>query len=175
MIAYNRLYEIANENYGLVTTKAAEALGVSNMALVMLAKRGRLLRVGRGVYRLDQFPQSEYDPYAITVAKAGEGAFLWGPSVIALDQLCPTDPKTIYVATPKRIRRVLGKGVIVKTGVKNSHVAYPHGIPAQSLPDAILSSKGLIMNERLRDAANNAKSLGLILTPDYENLIRELT
>ena len=57
MIAYNRLYEIANENYGLVTTKAAEALGVSNMALVMLAKRGRLLRVGRGVYRLDQFPQ----------------------------------------------------------------------------------------------------------------------
>ena len=63
----------------------------------------------------------------------------------------------------------------MKTCVKNSHAAYPHGIPAQSLPDAILSSKGLIMNERLKDAANNAKSLGLILTPDYENLIRELT
>ncbi len=175
MIAYDRLYEIACENYGLVTTKAAEALGVSNMALVMLAKRGRLVRVGRGVYRLGQYPQSEYDPYAITVAKAGEGTFLWGPSVIALDHLCPTDPKTIYVATPKRIRRALGQGVIVKTGVKNAHPAYPHGIPAQPLPEAILSCKGLIMNERLKEAANNAKNLGLILTSDHEDLIRKLT
>ena len=174
MISFNRIYEEASENYGLLTVKSAAALGVSNMALVMLAKRGRLIRVGRGVYRLDQYPHSEYDPYAIAVVRAGDDAFLWGPSVIALDQLCPTDPRTIYVATPRRIRRNLGEGVVVKNGLTNAHPAYPHGIPAQSLPEAILSSRGLIMDERLMDAANNARSQGLILNPDYENLVRKL-
>ncbi len=52
MSAYNTLYEEAAENYGLITTEMAERNGVSGMSLVMLERRGRLQRVGRGVYRL---------------------------------------------------------------------------------------------------------------------------
>lgn len=54
MSAYNTLYDEAAENYGLITTEMAERNGVSGMSLVMLERRGRLQRVGRGVYRQER-------------------------------------------------------------------------------------------------------------------------
>lgn len=174
MSAYEKIYEIAAENYGLISSKDAAKIGVSNMAMVMLEKRGRLLRVGRGVYRLEQFPASEYDPYANVVAKAGEGAFLWGPSVLAIDHLCPTDSATMYVGVPGRVRRALGRGVVVKNGQVNNSSSFPHGIPAQSIAEAIRSSRGLIMDSRLMEAADRAKELGLMLADEYRTIVEEL-
>ena len=175
MNAYNTLYDEAAENYGLITTQMAERNGVSGMSLVMLERRGRLRRVGRGVYRLEQHPETEYDSYATLVAKAGEGAFLWGPTVLALEHLCPTDPATLYVAVPRRIRRQLGRGVVVKNGAEDTSVKNLHGIASQSIEEAILASRGTIMDERLIEAANRAKEQGLILPEAHDHLIRELT
>ena len=174
MSAYNTLYDEAAENYGLITTDMAERNGVSSMSLVMLERRGRLQRVGRGVYRLEQHPATEYDNYATLVAKAGEGAFLWGPTVLALEKLCPTDSATLYVAVPGRIRRQLGRGVIVKNGANNASVKPLHGIPAQPIEEAIRASRGSIMDERLVEAANRAKEQGLLLSDAHERLIQEL-
>ena len=174
MNAYNTLYDEAAENYGLITTQMAERNGVSGMSLVMLERRGRLRRVGRGVYRLEQHPETEYDSYATLVAKAGEGAFLWGPTVLALENLCPTDPATLYVAVPGRIRRQLGRGVIVKNGAGNASIKPLHGIPAQPIEEAIRASRGSIMDERLVEAANRAKEQGLLLSDTHEQLIQEL-
>lgn len=174
MSAYNTLYDEAAENYGLITTAMAERYGVSNMSLVMLERRGRLQRVGRGVYRLEQHPATEYDSYATLVAKAGEGAFLWGPTVLAVEKLCPTDPAILYVGVPGRIRRQLGRGVIVKNGADNASVKPLHGIPAQPIEEAIRSSRGIIMDARLVEAANRAKEQGLLLSDIREQLIQEL-
>ena len=174
MNAYNRLYDEAAENYGLITTEMAERNGVSGMSLVMLERRGRIRRVGRGVYRLDQHPATEYDAYATLVAKAGKGAFLWGPTVLAMEKLCPTDPAVLYVAVPGRIRRQLGRGVVVKNGADTSKVKPLHGIPSQTIGDAIRSSCGIIMNGRLIDAANRAREQGLLLADTCEQLIQEL-
>lgn len=174
MNTYNTLYDEAAENYGLITMAMAERNGVSGMSLVMLERRGRLQRVGRGVYRLTQHPTTEYDRYATLVARAGEGAFLWGPTVLALENLCPTDPAVLYVAVPGRIRRQLGRGVIVKNGADASCVKQLHGIPAQSIEEAIRASRGIIMDERLTDAANRAKEQGLILPNTHKQLIKEL-
>ena len=174
MSVYNTLYDEAAENYGLITTDMAERYGVSGMSLVMLERRGRLQRVGRGVYRLGQHPATEYDSYATLVAKAGKGAFLCGPTVLALEKLCPTDPATLYVAVPGRIRRQLGRGVIIKNGVDNTSVKSLHGIPAQPIDEAIRASRGSIMDERLIEAADRAKELGLLLADTHEQLIQEL-
>lgn len=173
MSAYNTLYDEAAENYGLITTDMAERNGVSGMSLVMLERRGRLQRVGRGVYRLEQHPVTEYDSYATLVAKAGEGAFLWGPTVLALEKLCPTDPATLYVAVPGRIRRQLGRGVIVKNGADNASIKPLHGIPSQPIDEAIRASRGSIMDDRLIEAANRAKELGMLLPDKHEQLMKE--
>ena len=42
----------AADDYGLVTTAEARALGVSDAEVVQYAARGRLERVARGVYRV---------------------------------------------------------------------------------------------------------------------------
>lgn len=175
MKAYDQIYEVASENFGLVTTDVARELGVSGMALVMLEKRGRIVRVGRGVYRLDQFPASEYDSYATVVARAGRDAFLWGPSVLAMENLCPTDPGKLYVAVPGRIRRSLGRGVVVRqnAGV-NKNAAGLRGIPAQSVAEAIRDSRNMIMTDRLLEAARRAFELGLITGAESRRLQREL-
>lgn len=174
MNAYNTLYDEAAENYGLITTAMAERNGISGMSLVMLERRGRLQRVGRGVYRLEQHPATEYDSYATLVAKAGKGAFLWGPTVLALEKLCPTDPATLYVAVPGRIRRQLGRGVIVKNGMDKASIRPLHGIPSQSIDEAIRASRGSIMTERLVEAANRAKDRGMLLPDTHEQLLKEL-
>ncbi len=174
MTAYEKLYEDAAENYGLITTDMAARYGVSAMTLVMLAQRGRLRHIARGVYRLEQHPSSEYDAYATLVAKAGRGAFLWGPSVLALNQLCPTDPAKLYVGVPGRIRRNLGRGVIVKNGCKNQIVVQTHGISSQTIKDAILASRGIIMNDRLISAARRAREEGFLLPDAAQAIIQEL-
>ena len=51
MTDYQTIYEDAIDNYGLVTTKRAKELGLAPNALALLAHRGRLERVGHGVYR----------------------------------------------------------------------------------------------------------------------------
>lgn len=175
MSAYNKLYDEAAENYGLITMEMAKRNGVSGMSLVMLERRGRLQRVGRGVYRLEQHPTTEYDEYASLVARAGDGAFLWGPTVLALEKLCPTDPATLYVAVPGRVRRHLGRGVIVKNGADNKSVKPLRGIPAQPIEEAIRSSRGSIMDERLVEATNRAKEQGLLLSDIHEQLLQELS
>ncbi len=174
MSAYNTLYEEAAENYGLITTEMAERYGVSGMSLVMLERRGRIQRLGRGVYRIEQFPTSEYDTYAALVAKAGKGAFLWGPTVLAMENLCPTDPATLYVAVPGRIRRSLGRGVVVKNGINDASPARLHGIPSQPIEAAILASRGIIMDERLLAAAQRACDEGLVLPDIFKQLKKKL-
>lgn len=79
----------AADDYGLVTTAEARALGVSDAEVVQYAARGRLERVARGVYRVPVWPYQEEAPYALAVRAAGEGSYLYGESVVALLGLSP--------------------------------------------------------------------------------------
>lgn len=101
------------DDFGLVTSAEAKEFGIPNTELVQQERRGKLVRVARGVYRMPIWPHQEAAPYAIAVKAAGEGAYLWGESVVALLGLTPTDPTRIWVASPKRIRRDVGQGVTV--------------------------------------------------------------
>ena len=71
MTYYDDLYEHAVDNYYLVTTDDANNLGIPPVELAKLAKRGRLQNLGRGLYRLTRYVPSEFDPYAIAVARVG--------------------------------------------------------------------------------------------------------
>ena len=112
---------------------------------------------------------------ATVVARAGRDAFLWGPSVLAMENLCPTDPGKLYVAVPGRIRRSLGRGVVVRqnAGV-NRNVAGVKGIAAQSVAEAIRDSHDVIMTDRLLDAVRRAHERGLITPNEARRLQKEL-
>ena len=174
--AYDTIFDEAIGYYGLFRTSQAQGLGVSGSAVLSLAKRGKLLRIAHGLYRIDKYvPQpGGLDAYAIAVARVGEDAYLWGPSVLQAHHLCPTDPAKIYVATPSRFRGRLPQGVILKNGAKQRGIDFIEGIRAQTAGQAILSSQHIIMFDRLLEAVEAAKGKGLLNEVEAHNTLKEL-
>lgn len=174
MTYYDDIYEIAADNYGMVTTAQANETGATNKDLLRYVDDGRLVRLGRGVYRVKYWVPTELDPYAVAVALAGDGAYLFGESVIAMHGLAPTNPARIDVATTRRVRKALPATIRLVRGSRDDDVTCHEGIPAQSVPAAIRSCKGSVMPERLADAARSAREQGLIGEDEERQLLEEL-
>lgn len=168
-----KIDEIYNavDDFGLITSSEAAGLGMSNAELVQQARMGKLVHVARGVYRMPVWPYQPEYPYAIAVKAAGEGAFLYGESVIALLNLAPTDPTKIWIATLKRTRRNLGKGIKL-IPADNEIPIRIEGIPCQSLTDAVIAASKTMGIERALRAASEARNKGYITEKDM-NLLKE--
>ena len=176
MSAYDVIFDEAIGNYGLFRTSQAKGLGISNATVLGLARRGRLVRMAHGLYRIDKYaPQPNgFDAYAIAVARVGADACLWGPSVLQAYRLCPTDPAKIYVATPARFRGKLPENIILKSRPKTAATCFVEGIRAQPVAQAILSSQHILMFDRLLEAVESAKSQGLLNAEEAHNTRKEL-
>ena len=174
MSKYDDIYEVAADNHGLITSSEARAIGVTNNELVQYARRGSLVRVGQGVYRLTRHVPTEADPYALAVALVGEGAFLYGEAVIALLGLVPTTPGRMRVATTRRVRRALPNYVEVVPVYDGASVVRYEGIPCQQLDDAIRAERGSMLRERLAAAAREGRAKGYITRKGFDRLMEDL-
>lgn len=174
MTAYNRIFEEAIENYGLITTSRAQKIGIAARTLVDLAHRGRLTRIGQGVYQLVQYSPGVNDPYAQAVALVGDDAYLYGESVIAMLNLAPTDPDRIYIGTSNRIRKNLGGGIKICKTDSSYEPIFIEGIPSQRVFDAILSAKSTMPKERLKSAIAEALRIGKIDENERQKLSHEI-
>ena len=174
MTKYDDIYETAADNHGLITSAQAKELGVTNNELVQYAKRGRVEKVGHGLYRLAKWVPESNDPYAWAVAAVGPDAVLCGESVIAMLELAPTNPSHMYVATPRRVRRKLPAGLVVVQIEGITPTATYDGIPCQSAVDAIRHCKVTMLPERLTAAADEARRQGYVNRADYQKLKEEL-
>ena len=174
MTIYEDIYEIAADNYGIITSAQAKGVGASDKELSRIAKDGRLARVGYGVYRIKHWVPTENDVFAESVALVGPGAYLYGESVIAMHALAPTNPARIHVATPNRVRKALPESIKLMRRPNCGDVTEYEGIPSQAIPAAIRSCRGTMMAERLVDAARRARALGLIRAEEEEALMEDL-
>lgn len=167
------IYE-AVDDFGLITSAEAKEIGVSNAELVQQARRGKLKRVGRGIYKMPVWPYQEAAPYAVAVKSAGPNAYLYGESVVALLGLAPVDPARMWVATPNRIRRNLGEGVRLVERRPSDLVAHYEGIPSQPAADAIKTAANTMGRSRGLQAAEEAERMGYISHSEKERLMKEL-
>ncbi len=174
MTSYQKIYNTAADNYGLVTIELAHQVGVSTRNLNDMARRGRLVRIGYGVYQLAHYIPTELDPYAQAVALAGPGAFLYGESVLALLNLTSTNPTRMYLGTKSRMRRNIGPGYRVRQFYRNARTRPVEGIAAQEVGDAILAARTTVRSDRLEDAANEAYRRGIIDQETYNSVMKEL-
>ena len=171
MKVYDKIYEYASENYGLITSSQARELGIPNIELVKLAKRGRLERVWQGVYRVEYYTPTTLDKYAEAVAVVGKNSVIYGESVLAMHNLALVNPSTLYVATYDRIRKKLPQYIkIIKPDIPYTEIAY-EGIPSQSVFEAILVCTKTIMSKRLIDAVNDSERQGLISQLEATKLV----
>ena len=174
MAHFDDIYELAADNYGLITSAEAKNLGVAKSELNRWVGMGRLLKRGQGVYKLVRYVPTEYDRYAEAVALVGDGSFLFGEAVLAMHGLALANPRHISVGTTKRVRRELPEWVQPVT-VSGRTVTSYEGIPSQSLAEAILECRGIVMGERLKSAVEDARREGLITKDEFEHLRKELS
>ncbi len=164
----------AVDDFGLITSAEAADLGMSRAEMVQQERMGRLVRVARGVYRMPVWPSQPQAPYAVAVKAAGDGAFLYGESVVALLELVPTDPSKIKLASSRRCRRNLGPGVTVEK-TKGVEPVCLEGIACQPLPDAIVDAATTMGSARALEAADEARVRGYITKSDEDRIREELS
>lgn len=166
--------EIALDQYGYVTTKQAAEAGVPAVELPKLAARGGLENVGYGLYRVPDIPPQALDQFAEALLRAGEGAFLYGESVLAMFGLADVNPRQIKVGVRRRTRPKLPSYielVPVKGDVATTHY---EGLESQPVADAILECRGRIERARLMEAARQARKEGLLTTAEWTRVRRGL-
>lgn len=168
MTAYNLIWGIAIDNYGIITSQQAADNGISRQCLRALVNTGKLVRHGHGVYQVYHHAPGRLDVYAIAVAIIGKGGFLRGASVIALHELCPTNPGLVYVGSTLRVRRELPSGYILKDRYNTTITVY-FGINCQSVAFALQEAKseGTIESDKIREAAEIAYRKGLITHEEF--------
>ena len=116
VLARRQLWEVAVDQHGYITLDDAQKLGISQPTVAMLAHRGTLEHLARGVYRFAHFPTSPAGPYLEAVLWTGQPrACLSHDTALALHELCDINPGRIQVTIPKgrRIRRAGGNLYVV--------------------------------------------------------------
>lgn len=174
MTRFDEIYGIAIGNYGLVTAAQARGQGVTSVELSGWCKIGRLTRRGQGVYKLDRWVPTPYDGYAEALALVGEGSYLKGTAVLSLHNLALVDPRTIKVATPKRVRRKLPLWISIVAPNEADRVTCYEGIRSQSVADAIRECASCVMRGRLLATVEDAQREGLITATEHDELQKEL-
>ena len=148
-------------SHGVFSFKTARALGVRSPEIVRWQRNNRIVKVGRGVYKLTNYPsEGNASDMAAILAEVGEDSYLYGESVLGFLDLCPTRSYVVFVATSHRIRKTLPLGITLVSVKTKAKVSYHRGIPCQQLNEAILSSVGTIESERLSLAIEEAVSQG---------------
>ena len=174
MTHYDDIYDMAVDNYGLVTAAQARERGITSVELRRWCKNGWLDHRGHGVYKIDHWVPTPLDGYAEALALVGEGSYLRGTAVLAMHNLALVDPRTIKVATEKRVRRKLPSWVAPVPAKEGDRTTYYEGIRSQRVADALRECRHTVMRERLVDATRQAKQEGLITEKEYGELQEEL-
>ena len=171
---FDEIYEIAADNYGLVTAAQAKDVGVVGAELNRYVAAGWLRKLGHGLYKITRYAPTEYDTYAEAVMQVGKDACLYGEAVLAMRGLAFANPAKITVATTRRKRRRLPAWIEVVAPKEPVEAVSDMGIPSQSVADAIRTCKGRIMPERLSNAVEDARNNGLLTAAEYNELKEEL-
>ncbi len=163
MRTYDEIWGFAEDNFGIITSAQAGAIGVSRQNMQKMLKAGLLMRLCHGVYQVMHHVPTANDAYAAAVAMVGENGYLRGASVIALLNLAPTDPAFIYVGSPNRVRRHLPDGYVLRDR-KPAETTFYDSIRCQKLTDALWEarSEGVIEADRIHAAADRANEEGLL-------------
>lgn len=103
MTIRERLWEVALDQHGYVTTRDARARGIPTVELVKLRTRGKLIRRAQGVYRFPEYPASPKGQLMEAVLWTGDPrAVLSHDTALAVHELSDINPNVIHMTVPRR-------------------------------------------------------------------------
>ena len=170
------LQRAALGSHGIVTFAQAKAMGIFPAEMYRWCRKGLLMKSGRGVFRMTAYPsQGMVSDMAALLALFGDGAYLYGESVLALYSLCPTRSYVATVAVPGRMRKTnIPNGVSVKKAQPSYKPIFHDGIACQRPQDAIRSCIGILEKSRLCEAVEEAEKKGYFMPSESEELKKEI-
>ncbi|TFB71514.1 hypothetical protein E3O06_11755 [Cryobacterium glaciale] len=174
-----RLREFALDQHGFVTSAQAADEGVSHAELSTMVSRDRLERPVRGVYRVPQVAETEYDEYQLAVLWTGvPEAHLSHDTALAAWEVSDINPSRIHltVARHRRLRRAGGERYVVHyDDLDSDRVTWWQGIPIADVTAAIgqCIASG-VPSYLIRQALDRAGRTSRLLVPDRERLTQEL-
>ncbi|MCQ2392552.1 MAG: type IV toxin-antitoxin system AbiEi family antitoxin domain-containing protein [Kiritimatiellae bacterium] len=174
MSYYDQIYDETIGNNGIITSRQAIGMGIPAIELVKLCHRGKLTRIGHGVYRIDKYFPQETDAYAAAVAKVGEGSYIIGESVLGFYRLCPTHEAIMHVGTSHRVRRRIPQTIQIEKRPKGEPLHWMDGVPAQTIGGAIRTARRGVEPTRLREAILAAQQRQLIQPDEALQLMKEV-
>lgn len=92
--------EAFREKGGTLRTRDLIALGVHTDALYMLRDAGRVVELGRGLYRLADAEEAEHPDLALVAARAPDAAVCL-ISALAYHDITTQIPSTVHLAVPR--------------------------------------------------------------------------
>lgn len=179
----NELFDLAEANDGLFTSKQAREVGIKDSVLVRLAQRGRLVSAARGVYRIAHYPPDRFAQY--------REAALWaqsshGPEQIALSHetalaifgLSDVNPAKVHLTVPKdaRLRREKPGWIVIHRsglapGEVTEHEAMPVTSPGRTIMDVLEATRRA---DLARQAITDARREGFLNSEQTTRLRKQV-
>lgn len=172
---HRRLFEVASEQGGYFTASQAAGCGFSRASLSYHARRGRFLRVRRGLYRLAEYPASPREEVVAAWLAAGrDEAVVSHESALDILGLSDVVPERVHLTVPRSKRyRPTAPGVAIHTTTRlliATDVVTRDGLrvtsPARSIVDAAESGTA---PEQVVLAARQAIERGLTTPGQLRN------
>lgn len=173
---FDALVETASDHHGYVTTLQAQEAGVNPTQLRLLAGRGRLEHVARGVYRVPVLPRSPFDDLAFAIAWARGRAVISHESALVLHQLSDVNPSVVHLtAPPDNYPRAQGGGPtrVHRRELPPTDVTVVEGLPVTTISRTIRDCHDLGTDPaQLRLAIRQARQAGE-LSPAVAELLEK--
>ena len=170
-----QLFARALDQYGYVTTRDADDLGIPAVELRKLAQRGGIEHLAYGLYRFEDVPRTGRDQFMEAVLRVGPDAFLTRDAVLALHDLGLANSRRLRIGTPRRARPELPAVVeVIQQTLKSDELTEYKGIPSATVARALLDCRGLIRRDRLLDAARDAARRGLLTKRETRRVLAQL-
>lgn len=106
------LARLAEEQAGYFTAAQALEVGYSYQSQHYHARRGNWQRVGRGIFRIFEWPHGEHDEYALWSLWAGDEAAISHQTALEVHRIGEFNPARVHLTVPPGFRRT-AKGVTV--------------------------------------------------------------
>jgi len=109
--ADRRIDEIASRQYGVVTLRQLEEMGLSRYGVAKRAERGRLHRIYRGVYAVGHHALSLHGRFMAAVLTCGTGAVISHVSAAVLWELLKPIDGPVHISIPSTSGRKKQRGI----------------------------------------------------------------
>ena len=159
---YQQLYETAESQAGYFAAHQARESGLTWERLSSNVKSGRFIRVRRGIYRLTQFPGSDFEDLFVAWLRTGPDSVISHESALALYDLSDVLPSEIHVIVPRTSSRRRPDIRQHTHRLDAGEVTTREGLPVTTVPRTLadVAASGLA-EEQVRLAIREAIERGL--------------